>query len=103
SVGEKPPRTKSNWDMNQWIALADAFAPSKAKTREKRYLRDLLLAKDTQRLGSLPLVWELQEQFGDAEFREESLHDLLEKREPAYGVLLKAIRAYETFARSLQD
>jgi hypothetical protein len=103
SLEEKPPRTKSNWGIDQWVVLADAFAPSKGKAREKRYLRDLLLAKEVQRLGSLPLVWELQEQFGDAEFREESLHDLLEEREPAYGSLLKAIRAYEGFARSLQD
>ena len=31
------------------------------------------------------------------------LHDQLEKQEPSYRPLLDAIRAYEAFARSLQD
>jgi hypothetical protein len=83
--------------------LAEAFAPTTCKTREKRYLHDLLLATDDRRLGALPAIWRLQAEFNNDGFREELLHDLLEKREPSYTPLLAAIRAYEAFARSLQD
>lgn len=103
SLGEKPPRTKPGWDSEAWAELAGAFAPAGCRAREKRCLRDLLHAADDRRLGALPTLWQLQAAFDDDAFREEPLHDLLEKREPAYGQLLEAIRAYEAFARSLQD
>lgn len=99
---EKPPRTPS-WTRDEWTKLAQAFAPAVAKTREKRYLRDLLLVADDRRLGALPSIWALQPELDDEEFAEETLHDRLEKREPVYAPLLQAIRAYEAFARSLQD
>jgi hypothetical protein len=52
----------------------------------------------------LPTLWQLQAEFDDDDgFREELLHDRLQQREPVYGPLLAAIRAYEAFARSLQD
>jgi hypothetical protein len=102
SFGEKPPHT-NRWSNDGWEELARAFAPAGGKTREKRYLRDLLLAADERRLGALPPLWQLQDNFDNDGFREEPLHDLLERREPAYGPLLQAIRAYEKFARSLQD
>jgi hypothetical protein len=103
SLGEKPPRTKAGWSSATWAELANAFAPSAAKAREKRFLRDLLYAPDDRRPGALPTIWQLQDEFDDDEFREELLHDRLEKREPVYKALLDAIRAYEAFARSLQD
>lgn len=103
SSGEKPPHTKPNWGNETWAELAGAFAPAACKAREKRYLRDLLHATDDRRLGALPTLWQLQADFDNDEFREELLHDRLEKREPGYGPLLTAIRAYEAFARSLQD
>lgn len=103
SLSEKPPRTKSGWGSEGWEELAQAFAPSACKAREKRYLHDLLHASDDRRLGALPTIWQLQPDFGDEEFREELLHDRLEKREPGYQQLLAAIRAYEALARSLQD
>lgn len=103
SLGEKPPRTKTGWGSDAWAEVANAFAPSAARAREKRFLRDLLHASDDRRLGALPTIWQLQDEFDDEEFREERLHDRLEKREPAYKTLLDAIRAYEAFARSLQD
>ncbi|MGH9963168.1 MAG: hypothetical protein ACREBC_39630, partial [Pyrinomonadaceae bacterium] len=56
-----------------------------------------------RRLGALEPIWQLLSQFEDAQVEEESLHDLLERREPVYGPLIQAIRAYEGFARSLQD
>ncbi len=103
SLGEKPPRTRPSWGADAWTELAGALAPSTCKAREKRYLRDLLHASDGRRLGALPSLWRLQVEFDDDGFREELLHDQLEKQEPSYRPLLDAIRAYEAFARSLQD
>jgi hypothetical protein len=54
-------------------------------------------------LGALPTIWQLQTEFSDDGFQEEELHNRLEEVEPDYGQLLAAIRAYEGFARSLQD
>jgi hypothetical protein len=103
SLTEKPPRTRTGWDSKAWAELAEAFAPLGCKTREKRYLQDLLLAANGRRLGALPTIWELQAQFTDEGFGEEPLHDRLQEREPHLASLLVAIRAYESFARSLQD
>ncbi len=103
SLGEKPPRTKPSWGNSGWDELAQAFAPSGAKGREKRYLCDLLLAESDRRLGALPAIWELQEGFGYNEFNEELLHERLKQKEPKYGQLLEAIKAYETFSRNMQD
>jgi len=103
SLAEKPPRTKPAWGSEGWKELAQALSPVRCKAREKRYLRDLLHAEDERRLGALPTIWQLQADFDDDEFREEVLHDHLEKREPTYKPLLDAIRTYEAFSRSLQD
>lgn len=103
SLGEKPPRTKPNWSSGAWAELARSFAPAGSRAREKRYLRNSLHAADDRRLGALTTLWQLQSGFDNEGFREELLHDRLEKREPTYGLLIKAIRAYESFARRLQD
>jgi hypothetical protein len=103
SLNEKPPRTKSGWNSEAWAELAHAFAPSASKSREKKHLQDLLHATDSRKLGALPLIWELQDKFDNNSFREEPLHDQLEKLEPVYSPIIEAIRAYEAFARSLQD
>ncbi|MFO0915212.1 MAG: hypothetical protein U0795_19780 [Pirellulales bacterium] len=103
SLSERPPRTKPNWGMESWSELADAFAPATAKARERRCIREHLLASDERRLGALSRLWQLQTEFSGEQFREEQLHDRLEQVEPAYGPLLAAIRAYEEFARSAQD
>ena len=103
SLGEKPPRTKPSWNKESWSELARAFAPVKSMAREKRYLRDSLNARDGKQLGALPMLWQLQSEFHDENFREELLHDRLEKLEPQYRPLIAAIRAYEAFARRLQD
>jgi hypothetical protein len=103
SLDEKPPRTKPNWSKDSWTELATAFAPRNAMGREKRYLRDSLNARDGRRLGALPTLWQLQPEFQDDKFREELLHDRLEKIEPNYKPRIEAIRAYEAFARGLQD
>jgi hypothetical protein len=66
-------------------------------------MRDLLTTKADRRLGALPSIWSLQGEFDEAGFREERLHDRLQEQEPGYRPLLDAIRAYEAFARSLQD
>ena len=103
SLSEKPPHTKPGWSSEEWAEVAKAFVPEGCRAREKRYLRHLLLAGDDRRLGALPTLWQLQAEVDKDELREELLHDRLEKREPGYGPLLQAIRAYEAFARSLQD
>jgi hypothetical protein len=103
SLEQKPPRTKSGLGEEGWAEIAQAFAPAACKSREKRYLRELLHAADDRRLGALPTIWKLQAEFDNDGFREELLHERLEKLEPAYGPLLHAIRAYEAFVRSLQD
>lgn len=103
SLGEKPPRTKPGWSSTEWSDLARAFTPVGSKLREKRALRNFLHAADDRHLGALPALWQLQSEFDDTSFHEEALHERLEQVEPIYGQLLAAIRAYEMFARSLQD
>jgi hypothetical protein len=103
SLADNPPHTRPGWGADDWAALANAFAPTRMKTREKRQLRELLLeASDDHGLGALPWLWELQAEFDDEGFREEPLHNRLEKLAPQYRLLLQGIRAYEAFARSLQ-
>lgn len=103
SLEQKTPYTRPGWNNEAWGKLAKAFSPNAGKDREKRYLRDLLNAAGDRQLGALPALWQLQDGFDDDRYREEVLHNRLEKRKPAYGPLLDAIRAYESFARSLQD
>jgi hypothetical protein len=103
SVWGKATTHQTGWNREKWSELAGAFAPSACQAREKQFLRDLLHAADDRRLGALPAIWRLQTEFSDDEFREELLHNRLEERDPHYRQLLEAIRAYEGFARSLQD
>lgn len=100
---EMPPRTRPNWTNGEWTKLAEAFAPYRCRLQEKRYLRNLLLDLTERRLGVLPTVWQLFSESHNNELPEESLHELLEEREPSCAPLLNAIRSYETFARAAQD
>ncbi len=101
SLAERPPRTRAGGEV--WSELAEAFAPSRARAREKRSLTDLLLKPPDKPLGALPKIWELQGDYDAAAFEEEVLHDRLGQRHPEYLPLLDGIRRYEAFARSLQD
>jgi hypothetical protein len=103
SLKEIPPRAKPGWGKDEWARLAVAFNPGTCRGREKRFMRDLLTTEGDRRLGALPSIWRLQGEFDEAGFREEQLHDRLQEQEPGYRPLLDAIRAYEAFARSLQD
>jgi len=103
SLNEKPPRTKPNWTNETWAELAEGFAPGRVTFHEKRFLRNLLTDYSDRRLGVLPTIWQLLSASENKALPEESLHDLLEAREPECASLLHAIRSYETFARSLQD
>jgi hypothetical protein len=103
SAAERPPRTRPGWGGDGWRELAQAFAPAPVPARERRHLYALLHSADGRRLGALSSIWSLQDGFEDDTFTEESLHDRLGKREPSYRPLLSAIRAYEVFARALQD
>ena len=103
SVAEAPPRTRSGWRNKDWAELAGAFSPSGSRAIEKRYLRNLLLSEQGSQLGALPDIWKLEGEFDDEAYGEEALHDRLQNEEPQYRPLLRAIRSYEAFARSLQD
>jgi hypothetical protein len=104
SLSENPPRTKTNFNKEDWTELAQAFAPSACKSHEKHYLHNLLHSTDNRRLGAFPAIWTLQAGFDDNDsYKEELLHDRLKTRNPEYGILLDAIRSYEAFARSLKD
>lgn len=103
SLRERPPRTRTGWGKSEWAELAEAFAPGECRGPEKRFLREQLCSTNERRLGALPDIWALQAGFADGDYQEEALHDRLEGAVPAYGTLLKAIREYESFARSLQD
>lgn len=104
SLNERPPRTNSHWSNERWNELAQAFLPTTCKGREKRLIRELLHSADNRRLGALPIIWQLQNEFKEEdEYSEEVLHDRISALEPAYKMLLKAIRDYEGFARGLHD
>jgi hypothetical protein len=104
SLGGSTPRTRTrNWTAEDRNSLADAFLPSGAGARERRFLRELLLKGGDGILGALPDVWALQPQFAGDSYTEESLHYALEARNKAHKPLICAIRAYERFARALQD
>jgi hypothetical protein len=104
SLEQRPPRTNTGWTAESWSRLAQAFNPEKAGAREKRLLTEWLHGTVDMSLGALAAIWKLQEKFPtDADFREERLHDALEKTAPEYRPLLKAIRHYERFSRRLQD
>ncbi len=103
SLDEKPARTRPGWNDESWSELAEAFAPHASKSRERRFIRDLLHGTDERRLGALPTIWKLQREFNDDAFREEALHDRLQEEDRSLQPLLEAIRAYESFARSLHD
>lgn len=102
-LAEKPPRSKSGWSEQRWAELADAFSPETCRRLERRVLKNLLLETEQRNLGAFPVLWKLQDEFRSDEFAEETLHDRLEVVEPSFAPLLRAIRAYEAMARSLQD
>lgn len=103
SLEEKPARTKSKWNLDEWRCLAKALTPYGAGRAERRFLRDHLRAVGDRQLGALPAIWRLNQGFSDNDFREEALHDRLASEEPMLCPLLSAIGAYERFARSMQE
>jgi hypothetical protein len=102
SLAEPSPRTRPGWAATDWKELAHALLPAGAGTRERKCLRGMLLRPDAA-LGALPDLWTLQEGNRDEHTEEAALHDRLEALNPAYAPMLQAIRAYESFSRSLQD
>lgn len=103
SLTETTPRSKTGWGKKEWAELAEAFAPSTCSPHEKIYLYDLLHTGNGRPLGALPEIWKLQSEFKNDDFGEELLHELLEEQAPHFAPLLRAIKSYESFARSLQD
>lgn len=103
SLDHSLPRTRPAWGQDDWRELAEALAPWAARKHEKRKLRHLLLADGDRSLGALPEIWRLQDRFNGDNYREEMLHDELERAVPIYATLLEAIRSYERFCRGSQD
>lgn len=103
SLGEDPPRTRPGWQAEHWGELARAFLPDGMRSQEKRLLREMLHRDDDRGLGALRRIWQLQGEFDDDSYSEESLHNRLEELVPPYAALIGAIRSYERFSRRLQD
>jgi hypothetical protein len=103
SLDHSPPRTRPGWGPDDWRELAEAVAPWGTRKHEKRNLRELLLTNGDRSFGALSDIWKLQDHFDGDNYREEALHDELERALPVYATLLEAIRWYERFCRGLQD
>lgn len=103
SLDQRPPRTRPGWAAADWLELASALDPDRAKTREKRWLREKLLATGEGQLAALREIWALVPTKSEDATNEPELHRRLKQKLPAYGPLLDGIRAYEAFARTLQD
>jgi len=106
ALGQSPPTTRPGWNRDTWAEIAHAFLPNargEACHEERKLLRQMLTTRDEGRLGALPEIWDLQAEFPDDHLPERRLHERLEQVDPSRGPLLAAIRAYESFARSLQD
>ena len=106
ALDQSPPTTRPRWNRDMWSELAHAFLPNakdSACAEERKLLREMLTTRGDGRLGALPEIWDLQAEFPGDDLPESRLHERLEQVDPSRSPLLAAIRAYETFARSLQD
>lgn len=106
ALGQSPPATRPGWNRETWAEIAHAFLPNARETargEERKLLREMLTTRGEGRLGALPEIWDLQTEFPGDDLPERQLHERLEEVDPSRGPLLAAIRAYESFARSLQD
>ncbi|MCA9815304.1 MAG: hypothetical protein KC652_09315 [Cyanobacteria bacterium HKST-UBA01] len=103
SMSQRPSSTRVNFKANDWYELARLTAPHEVGRLEKQRLRKLLLSKDDHSLGAFSEIWNLQEQFTDASYCEEELHQILKAKVIEYTSLLNAIQNYELFSRALQD
>jgi len=102
-LSRNPCRTRPAWRSEDWHDLAESFFPNGAGRHEKRVIQRLLHSDGDRTLGALPAIWNLQDEFTDEEYCEESLHSRLKEVLPSAIVLLDAIKTYEAFCRSLQD
>ena len=102
SLAQKPPRTRAP-NTKSWEELAQAFAPAIARSRERKFLRGLLHDTNGRQLGALPFVWQVIADQTGSSVEEEKVHRELSRKEPRLAPLIRAIQAYETFARSIQD
>ena len=103
SMSQRPARTRTSWARGDWTELAGLAAPASARWREKKLLRRLLHSTDDRRLGALPAIWRLQDEFDEHGYTEKLLHKRLKQVLPSYTALLDAIAAYEDFGRGLTD
>lgn len=92
------------WTLESWGELASTLYPNDIGRRERRVLRELLLDRGEHRLGAFADVWILLESM-DAEKAgdEREVHQVLAATAPEWAGLVRAIGAYEAFARTLQD
>ena len=103
SMSQYPARTHAGWGRDDWAELAELGAPAKARWREKKLLRGLLHSTNDRRLGALPAIWSLQDEFDEHGYTENLLHKRLKQVLPSYAAVLDAIAAYEDFGRGLTD
>lgn len=104
SLQERPSRTSTGWGAPKWRALGAALHPDTPKAKEKRLLRELMLAEEPGRsLGALRHLWDIAGDTGLDSGDDRGFIKELARRAPEYAHQCKAIQAYERFARCLQD
>ena len=104
SMSAKPhAKTATGFKRADWEELASAFLPGECSGQERDFLRKILLVADKNRIGALPIMWQLQDRFTHETYCEEDLHTAVFDAASEFRPLLQAIKAYEAFARRLQD
>lgn len=102
-LNREAPSTKSLLTAATAEVVAKAFSPGRIPAAEKRVLRALLNGDGPQDLGAFSSLSELLASPNADELSERELHDSLAQRAPRWAKQVRAIQAYESFARTLQD
>lgn len=103
ALNRDTPSTKSLLTTATAEVIAKAFSPGRIPTAEKRVLRSLLNGDGPQDLGAFATLAGLLREPDADELSERDIHDRLAQREARWAGLVRAIQAYESFARTLQD
>ncbi len=101
-LSQKPPRTKAP-NSKVWDELAQAFSPAAAKSRERKFICTALHDEAGRKLGALSPIWKVIAGQNGENIEEEKVHKELVRRVSSLAPLIRAIRRYEIFARSVHD
>ncbi len=103
ALNRESPSTKGLLTSISAAEIAQAFSPGRAPALERRKLRSLLAGEGLHELGAFRTLWDLLATQGSNELSEREIHTQLAKRAEKWAPLIRAVQAYETFARTLQD